>query len=298
LLQKNGQNVSVISMIIASFKKSTSPTIVLSGLVLFYMLACAYFTLLKLAMFSFFHVVPHHTDGTSMLMSATLFCRFSAPMCYNFVSFIPALESYDNSGKRTSSVFEEAMGQHLRDTPFGLATIKFNDIVPVVLAVFCPLVTFGGLDKLKACFSGSRFQITSTGMTDEDTIRGREILDRERAFFKGAEHLGETHAAFTMRRVEKGAAKKVPRQKSAEMLENPRAPMLEDRGAPSARSDAAPTRAEELKARLASKMETIKTGEKKSSWTTQTGPAPPPPAAPAGGKSAGSVLDDLFANMR
>lgn len=87
----------------------TDCLLVLAGLVLLYMFASTYFTLLKLAMFSFFHVVPGHTDAVSLSLSASLFCRYSAPLCYNFLSLLPIMRTVSG----TESVFEQAMGSSL-----------------------------------------------------------------------------------------------------------------------------------------------------------------------------------------
>jgi hypothetical protein len=139
-----------VSLIIESAHGADFPIKLIVGLVLFYMLTCAFFTVLKLAMFSFFHVVPHHTDSVSLLLSSSMFCRYSAPLCYNFLSLLPIVHR-----NGTESVFEQAMGQHLPK-----AAVMFNDIFPVVLGIICPCVTFGVFDRLKACFGGSRFQIS------------------------------------------------------------------------------------------------------------------------------------------
>ena len=155
------KDCSIISLLITSFHGVDFPVKVVVGLSLVYMLACAYFTVLKLAMFSFFHVVPHHTDAPSLLLSASLFCRYSAPICYNFLSLLPVVH---RGGKE--SVFEQAMGQHLPN-----AAIMFNDIFPVVLGIFCPMVTFGVLDRLKACCGGSRFRITDEVRTHLRAVR-------------------------------------------------------------------------------------------------------------------------------
>ncbi len=139
-----------MSLIIESAHGADFPIKLIVGLVLFYMLACTYFTVLKLAMFSFFHVVPHHTDSASLLLSSSLFCRYSAPLCYNFLSLLPIV--HRNSAE---SVFEQAMGQHLPQV-----AVMFNDIFPVVLGIFCPCVTFGIIDRLKGYCGGSRLQIS------------------------------------------------------------------------------------------------------------------------------------------
>ena len=40
------------------------------GMPLWYMCAAAYFSLFKLGMFSFYHMVPHATDSHSLLMNS------------------------------------------------------------------------------------------------------------------------------------------------------------------------------------------------------------------------------------
>ena len=161
-----GKDLSIISLMIESAHGADFPIKVVVGLTLFYMLTCAYFTVLKLAMFSFFPVVPHHTDAASLLLSASLFCRYSAPICYNFLSLLPIVHR-----NGTESVFEEAMGQHLPK-----AAILFNDICPVVLGIFCPMVTFGVLDRLKGCCGGSRFKISTEVRARRGGVRVREWL--------------------------------------------------------------------------------------------------------------------------
>lgn len=45
-------------------------TQLLASLPLAYMAACCYYSLFKLGMFSFYHVVPHATNAHSLLMNA------------------------------------------------------------------------------------------------------------------------------------------------------------------------------------------------------------------------------------
>ena len=43
-----------------------------------YMCFCAYYSLFRLGMFSFYQLVPRHTDSFSLLVNAALTCRYSA----------------------------------------------------------------------------------------------------------------------------------------------------------------------------------------------------------------------------
>lgn len=53
-----------------------------------YMCLCAYYSLFKLGMFSFYQLVPRSSGGSSMLRSGSLLCRFAAPLCFNLLHVI------------------------------------------------------------------------------------------------------------------------------------------------------------------------------------------------------------------
>jgi hypothetical protein len=176
------------------------------------------------------------------------------------------------------------------------------------------------------------------GVTDELTAKGRAILQREKESFRGGGRIGETHTAFTMRRKEakktglelnrffgRGKAAAAGSSDAASKEEQSASLLAEER----AERPAGPplSRAEELKARLASKVEAVKGGAErsKSLWPSLGGggggsssgagggsgggsaaaatPAPAKaPAAPAAaparaGASSSDSLDALFANL-
>ena len=53
-----------------------------------YMCAANYYSIFKLGMFSFYLLVPHATQPASLLLNASLVCRFITPLCYNFLHVI------------------------------------------------------------------------------------------------------------------------------------------------------------------------------------------------------------------
>ena len=304
------KDLSIVSLIIESDGGTDLPTKVIVGLVLMYMLACAYFTVLKLAMFSFFHVVPGHTDAMSLCLSGTLFCRYSSPLCYNFLSLLPIVHR-----NGTQSVFEHVMGSHLPQ-----AAVLFNDIFPVVLGVFCPMVTFGVLDRMKGCCSKSRFSINDEGIADETTSKGRAILEREKESIRNGGRPGETHSAFTMRRREPkkkiglelnrffGRGKKEGAEDGAVREEQRTSLIVAER---EERAGPPMTRAEELKARLNAKVEAVRAGASGAAAAAVPPPAarpastqaearpPPAPAARAEApKADAGSLDSFFASLK
>ena len=58
------------------------------GTPLVYMCAAAYYSLFKLGIFSFYHMVPHATDPHSLLMNAAQVSRFAAPLAFNFLHVV------------------------------------------------------------------------------------------------------------------------------------------------------------------------------------------------------------------
>jgi len=275
------KDVSIISLMIESDGGADLVTKIIVGLTMMYMFACTYFSIFRLAMFSFFSVVPGHTDAISLTLTATLFCRYSSALCYNLLSMLPVVHK---NGEE--SVFEQVIGSHLPR-----AAVLFIDIFPVVLAVFWPLASLGVLDKLNGCCSKSRFRITDEGIADETTTLGRAILDRERENIRGGAKPGETHAVFSVRQkdgkkksgfelnrfFQRGGKKEGPTDEEAAREEQKTSLLAAEREEREASRAGPPmTRAEELKARLAAKAEAVRSGGSSAGGSSASTRDPPP----------------------
>lgn len=66
------------------------------GVPLSYMCGAAYYSLFKLGIFSFYHMVPHATDPHSLLMNAGQVSRFAAPLAFNFLHVVRMQEGLRN----------------------------------------------------------------------------------------------------------------------------------------------------------------------------------------------------------
>jgi len=106
---------------------------------LFYMCICTYFSLFKLGKFKVYSLTPFSSDSYSLLLCGALICRYSAPMCYNFLNLIPVVHE---NGKHT--VFDRMMGA---TSTLGAIDL-FNSWFPLVLPVFCGLVAFNAFHHL------------------------------------------------------------------------------------------------------------------------------------------------------
>ena len=174
------------------------------------------------------------------------------------------------------------------------------------------------------------------------TAKGRAILEKEKESFKTGAALGATHSAITIRPrapVKKfglelnkffGRGNKAGESAEAAAKDEQRTSLLAEERAEERPPPGPPlSRAEELRARLASKAEALRGGgDGKKSWPSFGGassgaapssapapaaapsaapppPPPPPRAAPsaaaptsaAGGAAGGDSLDALFANL-
>ena len=179
---------------------------------LFYVCFCAYLSLGRLGMFSFYTLVPYGTDSLSLLFNASLVCRYSAPLAYNFLALLPVL----SRPSVPPTTFAKKMAEHIPE-----AAQRFNTIVPGFLAIYCALIAFDAFDgiagygwKILCCCCPARLRGGSSGRSSlhhrtsigsdgfasnmigdqnafhfasakdeemEDDSLGRSIVDRERA---------------------------------------------------------------------------------------------------------------------
>lgn len=185
-------------------------------------------------------------------------------------------------------------------------TPAFNKLFPVVLGVFCPCVFFGLFERLCACFGKSRFRVTEEGFTDETTAKGRAIVEREKESVRNGGRPGELHTAFTLRRDPKpkkrghelnrvlfGGGRAAPkpgddaREQQGLLADEAHPP------APGGGGGGALSRAEELKARLAARVEAARTrnaAPPTSSWSLSGPAVPAPPAATTAAAAPPSVF--------
>ena len=80
-----------------------------------YMCFCAMFSLFRLGMFSFYSLVPGGTDSFSLLLNASLTCRFAAPLSLNFLMMVPSVRelaaAHGTGGQNT--VFHEKLADNI-----------------------------------------------------------------------------------------------------------------------------------------------------------------------------------------
>ncbi|EIE27296.1 hypothetical protein COCSUDRAFT_64161 [Coccomyxa subellipsoidea C-169] len=155
-------DLSPFSHMVNGGAQSEAMTQLLTSLPLAYMATCCYYSLFKLGMFSFYHVVPHATNAHSLLMNAAQVTRFAAPLAYNYLHVI---RMHEYLGPDKATVFAQEMGTAIRDVPvFGT---NFNT---------CFLNVWDSLARL--CIP-KRYRFDEDAGSDENTERGRLLLRQE-----------------------------------------------------------------------------------------------------------------------
>eukprot|EP00894_Picocystis_sp_ML_P003857 jgi/Pico_ML_1/54374/g4733.t2 len=92
--------------------------------------------LYKMGSFSFYLLVPRHTDGYSLISNAMFMCRFSAPLAFNFLYLVQM------SGLSNDTVFYRLIGSKMdRAIPF-LGDF-FNTWAPTVMIPYVLLLILG-----------------------------------------------------------------------------------------------------------------------------------------------------------
>mmetsp|Transcript_1606 Transcript_1606/g.5606 ORF Transcript_1606/g.5606 Transcript_1606/m.5606 type:complete len:679 (+) Transcript_1606:200-2236(+) len=173
-------DLSFFSVMIRSECKSELSAQLLVLLPLSYMLGCAYYSLFRLGMFSFYMLVPHYSDSISLLQNSLLMARFAAPMCYNYLNIIHVtkVSKVDNTecpGKDT--VFSQKMNV-LDEIPF--FGTDFNTYVPIIIGLFALLTLFNVVNAILGFLSkGLQFQF-ERNLDVEFVESGRAMLRLER----------------------------------------------------------------------------------------------------------------------
>ena len=153
---------------------------------LFYMCLCTFYSLFKLGMFSFYQLVPRATDGFSLLVNASLVCRYAAPISYNFLMLLPIIKA---SGKQTT--FSRKMEAKVPEM-----AAELNVIVPAFLCLFCVAIALGWFERAVSAFKAKSFTFNGDKGICESTETGKSIVERERAEVQDGGEIGAQHEFF------------------------------------------------------------------------------------------------------
>ena len=284
-----------------------------------YMVYCAQYSLFRLGMFSFYQLVPRHTDSFSLLLNAALTCRYSAPLSLNFIMLVHSLQETGRETTFTSKMYENVP----------VAAQHFAAYFPMVLGVYCAAILFGFFDKLTASccsclpgFRGAKLGDKYTFESDDKDLEmdlhvseGRRVVERERASFAAVEGHGVVGAGcpyyYDLRKRDIGTGSDDSGSGAADDIEsNDRVGLLGNR----TRSDESRDRRwERTKERLGDAVATSGRGGSRGGGRTGAPPSEDAPRSfasrfglgggktekkkPGGRGGGGSNLDSTFASL-
>ena len=294
----DGVDVSPFSAMLRSAARDSPAAVHVAVIVpLGYMCFCAMFSLFRLGMFSFYSLVPGGTDSFSLLLNASLTCRFAAPLSLNFLMIVPSvreLAAAHGEGDR-NTVFHEKLADNI--PTFANA---FNAAFPACVSVYCATLLWKGcLDRILASIlrrgDSEKFRFASEEDDDDRDAHvtdGRRIVDRERAEMAsaggGGWHVGDGCPYYVDlgKQVDLGAMATggAGRAEDAEDIES--RGLLTRRGG--ARSDDAESRAERWERNKARLANAVSRGAAGASGLG---------GGRGGGGGGGGALDSVFANL-
>lgn len=143
-------------------------------LILLYVAICTYSSFMKVRIFRYYLLVPHHTDENSLLFFASYFCRLAFPLGYNYLMLIQGV----NGQRLLMTEFTRVMG------PMDLIPVlgkNFNWYFSIGLIAICILVLFRLHGVVAELFSSDpNFSFDDYSDSHEHLSEGRELINAAR----------------------------------------------------------------------------------------------------------------------
>uniref|UniRef100_A0A914HJB5 Phosphatidylglycerophosphatase and protein-tyrosine phosphatase 1 n=1 Tax=Globodera rostochiensis TaxID=31243 RepID=A0A914HJB5_GLORO len=142
-----------------------------------YLCCCAYFTIFQLRIFRYYRLDSNQTTGeNSLIFSAMLICRLTAPLCLNFLGMIH-LDSHVTANRGFETQFTKLMG-HLDIIP--LIAKGIDIYLPIVIVILC-LTTWFRLGARFLHNLGVDQFLEEDEMTHEMVQSGKSLVSLERS---------------------------------------------------------------------------------------------------------------------
>lgn len=143
-------------------------------ILLLYLATCTYSSLMKVRIYRYYLMVPHHTDEKSLLFFGAYFCRLAFPLGYNYLTLIQG----SGGQKFLSTEFSKVMG------PMDLIPLlgkNFNYYFSIGLVAICLMVLLRWHGWLSQMFSSDpNFSFADYSDQNEEGSEGRELINAAR----------------------------------------------------------------------------------------------------------------------
>eukprot|EP00871_Galdieria_phlegrea_P000783 jgi/Galph1/1705/GphlegSOOS_G384.1 len=148
-----------------------------------YLALCVYFSLFHFNLYRFYELIPQHTDAYSLFLNALLCCRFTVPLCYNFLTLVhettfavPLLYPHIPCSLLVTTSFSK-VEQSMEVLP--ILGNAFNAFFPVALILFVLGTSFQLWTRLLSALGLKRFGFETDEDLNYETL-GKQLLERER----------------------------------------------------------------------------------------------------------------------
>ena len=151
---------SVISVLLKICNDNIIATYSMILVFLLYFCSCAYHSLFKMKIFSYYYLVPQYTDSYSLLLNASMLARFTAPLCFNFLTLTKL---------KHTALTDSALAPMGKVPFFGR---DFNVYYPIMGCVFFLTVALNLWSNVQKAFKWITFNSASIDFDDEDDEEG------------------------------------------------------------------------------------------------------------------------------
>lgn len=158
-------DLSVISVLLKICNENILGTYAMILVFLLYFCLCSYHSLFKMKIFSYYYLVPKYTDSYSLLLNASMIARFTAPLCYNFITLTKL---------HHTALTDSALAPMGKVPFFGR---DFNVYYPIMGCVFFVTVALNLWSKVMKAFKWITSS-SSLDFDDEDDEDGSDHLTR------------------------------------------------------------------------------------------------------------------------
>ena len=184
-------SVYALAVLAAGANADYVSTEFLTFVLLLYLCVCTYIVVFRIRLFNFFYLVPNRqTDSSSMLFSAMILSRLTAPICLNFLSMVhmDSHISNTNSTKLTQETEFTKVQGHMD------VFNQFNAYYSIVVVLLALLAVFKVGNRLMSCLGMQRF-VEDDDDTDDLVKEGKMYVNRER---RRRERSNNSYADFSV----------------------------------------------------------------------------------------------------
>lgn len=135
-----------------------------------------YFSLFRIKIFSFYQLIPHHSDASSLLFVAMFLSRVIPTLCFNYLQIL-GIQSESTDRHNSQIAFVRVYGTiYLKELELiGFLGGLFADLFPLLIVLIALVTFFNVVGRLGALCRFDRYMFHEY-VANETVADGRELL--------------------------------------------------------------------------------------------------------------------------